>query len=42
VIEQNNQLDGEREQRAPGPKSKVRPNPAHLGANPKSHFLRNR
>ena len=29
VSEQNDQLDGEREQRAPRPKSKVRPNPAH-------------
>jgi hypothetical protein len=34
VIEQNDQLDGEREKRAPRPKSKVRSNPAHLGVNP--------
>jgi hypothetical protein len=38
VIEENGQLDGEREQRAPRPKSKVRSNPAHLGANLRAIF----
>jgi hypothetical protein len=38
VIEQDEQLDREREQRAPRPKSKVRSNPAHLNANPGAFF----
>jgi hypothetical protein len=38
VIEENDQLHGEREKRTPRPKSKVRANPAHQGANPNATF----
>jgi hypothetical protein len=38
VIEENDQLHGEREKRTPRPKSKVRANPAHQGANPTAIF----